>query len=164
MNTTRQGLGVLLGLTLTGFFLVSSSGCVSSGTYQLAQKEAEDAQRELKKERDKIAAIEKVQAERKKQMDEWLAKLGSVVDRMDVIAKTFGDLRNEVTRLRISRELERGKASGISFALEGEPLLSQSKEEMQPKASVPSGDAKQRLKDLLQTLQGLMEQSEPRAQ
>lgn len=164
MNTIRRRLGVLLGLTLTGLFLVSHTGCVSSSTYQIAKKEAEVAQRELKKEQERIAAVEKVQAERKKQMDEWIVKLGGVVDRMDVISRTFGDLRTEVTRMRITRELERGKTSGISFVLEGEPPVSQPREEMQPRASAPSSDSKQRLKELLHTLQGLLEQSEPRAQ
>lgn len=151
---------VLMALTVLGI-----NGCVSSGTYETAKKQAEDAQRELKRERDRMAAIERVQAERKKQVDELLVKLGGITDRLDGISKSFGDLRNEVTRLRISRELERGgQSSGISYSLEGETPLLQLKEEAHPKPISPAVDSKQRMKDLLLNLQNLLEKGDTKIQ
>ncbi len=151
---------VLMALTVLGI-----NGCVSSGTYEAAKKQAEDAQRELRRERDRMAAIERVQAERKKQVDELLVKLSGITDRLYGISKSFAELQNEVTRLRISRELEKsGQSSGISYSLEGETPLLQLKEEAHPKPISPAVESKQRMKDLLQNLQNLLEKGDTKTQ
>jgi hypothetical protein len=41
--------------------------------------------------------VEKVHAERKKLVDEWLSKLGHEVKRLNIIATTCSDLQNELT-------------------------------------------------------------------
>lgn len=161
MLSNRKRFSLAMSVVLMALTVVGINGCVSSGTYQAAKKEAEDAQRELRRERERMAAIEKVQTERKKQMDDLLARLGGVTDRLDGISKSFGDLRNEVTRMRISRELEHsGKSSGITFSVEGEPPLLQLRGDEPPKPSVPAVDPKQRMKDLLNNLHNLLEQGE----
>jgi hypothetical protein len=161
MLSNGNRFSLVMPAVLVALTVLEINGCVSSGTYQAAKKQADDAQRELKRERDRMAAIEKVQTERKKQLDDLLVKLSGVTDRLDGISKSFGDLRNEVTRMRISRELEQGnKSSGISFSIEGEPPLLQLREESQPKPSVPAVDPKQRMKELLNNLHNLLEQGE----
>ena len=165
MKINGKRFSPVLFIALSALTVLDTSGCVSSGAYQAVKKEAEDAQRELKWARERVAAIEKAHTDRKTPLDELIVKLGGVTDRLDGISKSFGDLRSEVTRLRIARELERGgTASGISFAVDSEPPLPQLKEEAQPKPGAPAVEPKQRIKDLLQNLHNLLEKGEPKAQ
>jgi hypothetical protein len=103
------------------FFAMPVLGCVSSGTYKAAKKEIQDLQHELQQERLKLQTIEKVFGERIKQMENLVSRLNSSVERYDGMAKNWSDLRNELTMLRVSRELERQKGGGgIGIVLEGD--------------------------------------------
>ena len=108
---------------ISGVFLAMSvSGCVSSGTYELAQKEAQDLKRELQQERGKREAIEKTYGERIKQMENLATRLNISAERYDNITKSWSDLRNELTALRVNREMERQKGiCGVGLVLEGDP-------------------------------------------
>lgn len=163
MNATRQTLNLVLVMTVVGVISVFSAGCVSSGSYQAVKKEAEDAQRELRTERMKMAAIEKFHADRKKQTDELVNRLGSAVDRLDSIARNWGDLGYEINRLRIARELERqrvpDKPSGMSIVLENEPRAPEPGQGKPLNLLVTPSESKQRIKELIQQLQGLVEQN-----
>jgi hypothetical protein len=99
-------------LVLLGFAAGSVSGCVSSSTYEAVKKEAEALRHELQQERLKLGAIEKTYAERMKQMEHMISRLGSSAEQFDRIAKSWGELRMELMALRINRELERQKSGG----------------------------------------------------
>ena len=100
---------------------MSLSGCVSSGTYELAQKESQDLKRELLQERGKRDAIEKTYGERIKQMENLATRLNISAERYDNITKSWSDLRNELTALRVNREMERQKGiCGVGMVLEGD--------------------------------------------
>ena len=167
MMITRRKLETVLRYGAAGLFAVTISGCVSSGTYQEMKQAAEDAQRNLQRERQKVQAIEKAEVERKKQMDEWMSKLGSAVERLDGTARTWSELRLELRRLRIDRELERqahpGKPGGIGIVLESQGSQPDPQAPL-PKPFAFSNDPKLRLKDLLNQLQGVIEESEGKGQ
>ncbi len=167
MMIIGQRRGAALRYGAAGLVAVAMFGCVSSGTYQEMKQAAEDAQRNLQRERQKVQAIEKAEVERKKQMEEWLAKLGGSVERLDGMTKSWNDLRVELRRLRIDRELERqaqsGKPGGIGLVIESQGS------QPDPQASTPkpfvfSNDPKLRLKDLLNQLQGVIQESESKSQ
>jgi septal ring factor EnvC (AmiA/AmiB activator) len=121
MFTTSWTARLLSVLVIAGVFALPVLGCVSSGKYEAAKKEVQDLQHELQQERLKSQAIEKTYGERLKQMDSLVSRLNSSVERYDGIAKNWSDLRNELTMLRVSREMERMKGgSGIGIILEGD--------------------------------------------
>ena len=121
MFTTSWTARLLSVLVIPGFFAMSVPGCVSSGTYQAAKKEAQDLQRELQQERVKREAIEKTYGERTKQMENLANRLSLSAERYDNITKSWSDLRNELTLLRVNRELERQRGvCGIGMVLEGD--------------------------------------------
>lgn len=121
MVTTSWTARLLSLLVISGFCAMSVFGCVSSSAYRAAKKEAEDLQRELQQERFKLHAIEKTYGERMKQMENLASRLSTSVERYDGIAKNWIELRNELTMLRVSRELERQKGGGgIGIVLEGD--------------------------------------------
>lgn len=163
MNITRQTLNLVLAMAMVGAIAVSNAGCVSSSSYKAVKKEAEDAQRELRTERTKMAAVEKFHVDRKKQTDELVNKLGSAVDKLDSMTKNWGDLQHELNRLRIARELERqrvsDKPSGMSIVLESEPRVPELGQGKPLNLLVTPGESKQRIKELIQQLQGLAEQN-----
>jgi hypothetical protein len=111
----------LLSITIiAGFFSMSVTGCVSSGTYEGAKKEAQSLKRELAQERVKREAIEKTYAERRKLMEN--------------ITESWSDLRNEITMLRVNHEWERQQGiCGIGMVLEGDaPSTTAAKPYMDP--------------------------------
>src|SRR5262245_58165967 len=122
MFTTSGTARLLSLLVIPGLFAVPVLGCVSSSKYEAAKKEVQELQHELREERLRSQAIEKAYGERLKQMETLVSRLGSSVERYDGIAKSWNDLRNELTMLRVSREMERmkGGGSGIGIILEGD--------------------------------------------
>jgi TolA-binding protein len=123
MNRISRSTRLLSVAVILGFFLLSVPGCVSSSTYKAAKKEAEDLRHELQQERLKVVAVEKMHAQRIKQMEDLASRFGSSVQRLEDVAKNWSDLRSELVRLRINRELERQKAGGgIGIVLDNDSL------------------------------------------
>lgn len=122
MLTTSWSARLLSVLVISGLFTISVVGCVSSSKYEAAKKEVQDLQRELQQERLRSQGIEKTYGDRLKQMETLVNRLGSSAEKYDGIAKSWNDLRNELTMLRVSREMERLKAAGggVGLILEGE--------------------------------------------
>lgn len=158
MNTTRDHPILVFVATVAGVVILSSTGCVSSSKYEAVKKQAEQTQRELQQERQKMLELEKVSAERRKLMDELISKLGFEVKRLNVIATSWGDLRDELTLLRISRELQRGKPNSISLVIEGQSAAPEPAQSMESPPGAARSESKGLLKDLVQQLQILLEQ------
>ena len=119
MFITSWAPGFLPIPVIAGFFAIS--GCVSSGTYELVKKEAEDLKHELTRERVKREAIEKTYDERTEQMENLTNRLNVSDRRYETITKSWNDLRNQLTFLLVNRELERQKdLCGIGMVLEGD--------------------------------------------
>lgn len=107
-------------LVIPGCFMMSVPGCVSSSTYEAAKKENQDLQHELQQERIKQQAIEKTFGDRLKQMENLVSRLSGSAERYEGMAKSWSDLRDELTILRVNRELERQRGGGgIGLVLHG---------------------------------------------
>ena len=87
--------------------------------------------------------------------------LQQTVDRVDQLAVDFRKTREELERVRLEQALERHaterKVGGGVIRLEEEPPAAGGKPDGQSKAQPQSGEPKQRLKDLLDQIQGLLE-------
>lgn len=70
MDTTARRTRLLSVVVSLGFCVLSAPGCVSSSTYQVAKKEAEDLRQELQQERLKVQAMEKMHTQRIKQLED----------------------------------------------------------------------------------------------
>jgi hypothetical protein len=97
-------------------------------------------------------------------VDEWLSKLGHEVKRLNIIATTCSDLQNELTLLRISRELQRGKSTGISLVIEGQPSTPEPGQSMESQPGAAQSQSKELLKDLSQQLRRLFEEQDSQKQ
>ena len=97
-------------------------------------------------------------------MDEWLSKLGYEVKRLNIIATTCSDLQNELTLLRISRELQRGKSTGISLVIEGQPSTPEPGQSRELQPGGRSESIQELLKDLSQQLRRLFEEQDSQKQ
>lgn len=94
-------------------------------------------------------------------LKELESTLQQTVDRVEHLAVDFRKTQEELERVRLERVLDRLAAEQKSgrgvIRLEEEVPPPGSGPLSQPKASVPSSEAKQRLKDLLEQIQGLLE-------
>lgn len=125
MFTTSWAPRLLPGVLIPGFFVMSVLGCVSSSTYEAAKKEAQDLRHELQQEQLKRETIEQTYGQQMKEMEDLVAHLTSAVKEYDAIAKNWGGLRDELTMLRVNRELERQRGhGGIGIVLEGDATSS----------------------------------------
>ncbi len=162
MNRTAWRGHENVAMTLVGLAIVIGAGCVSSGTYEAARREAEIAQRELQQQRFKLQATEKMQADRKKEMDEWVSKLGAVVEKLEEMTKNWSELQEELTRLKIARELERqrgqGKEGTISIVVEHTPTVSSPSADPSAQLQTEPGGSREQARDLLRQLQHYLEQ------
>jgi hypothetical protein len=132
---------------VAGVIILSSTGCVSSSKYEAVKREAEQTQRELQKERQKMLEVEKVHVERKKLVEEWLGKLRQEVKRLNIIATSCADLQNELTLLRISRELHLGgKPSSMSIVIERQSSALEPAQSVESQPEDASGESKELLK------------------
>jgi hypothetical protein len=147
MNSTRDHPILVFVATVAGVIILSNTGCVSSSKYEAVKREAEQTQRELQKERQKMLEVEQVHAERKKLVEEWLGKLGQEVKRLNIIATSCGDLQNELTLLRISRELHLGgKPNSISIVIEAQPSAFESAPSVESQPGAAQSESKELLK------------------
>lgn len=96
-----------------------------------------------------------------RRLNEMETTLQHTVDRLERLAQDFRKTQDELMRVRLEQALERQGAeqrpARAVIRLEEELPASTTKPETQPKASVPSSEVKQRLKDLMEQLQGLLE-------
>ncbi|HXF94130.1 MAG TPA: hypothetical protein VNK46_15355 [Nitrospiraceae bacterium] len=162
MNRTAWRGHENVATALLGLAIVIGVGCVSSGTYEAARREAETAQRELQQQRFKLQATEKMHADRKKEMDEWVSKLGAAVEKLEEVTKNWSELQEELTRLRIARELERqrgqGKEGTISIVVEHGPAVSPPSADPSARLQTEPGESREQARDLLRQLQHYLEQ------
>lgn len=107
------------------------------------------------------ASTQSKTTEVQRRLHELEARLQHTVDRLDRLAEDFRKTQDELVRVRLDRALERQAAEQRStravIRLEEEMPASATTPETQAKASVPSNEAKQRLKDLIDQLRGLLE-------
>jgi 16S rRNA C1402 (ribose-2'-O) methylase RsmI len=94
-------------------------------------------------------------------LKELESTLHQTMDRLEHLAQDFRKTQEELERVRLERALERQAAEQRSgrgvIRLEEEMPASANRPESQPKASVQSGEARQRIQDLMEQIKGLLE-------
>lgn len=165
MNRNRGRLPLRVMLGLGAVLPMVTVGCVSTDLYETAKREAQQTQAQLHKEQGRAQALElqnKDLAQRMDKMEKWVDKLWHTSERLEGLGKDLDELRDELVRLRIDRELQRQKGRSQSpmggIRLEPEPDRPEAEPAAKIKPQVSSEEAKQRLRDLMQQLKTILEQ------
>jgi hypothetical protein len=145
---------LLFGLIAIGLGL-GGSACVSGDTYELAKKDAENArllyQNEQRQTLDLVANNKRL----KQQIEELDAALRETKEKLARINREWLETRDELLRLKIEREQRRSARHG-----ESQLNLDTAKPDSDERAKrqLQSEDPKRRLKEILEELQGLLQQ------
>lgn len=106
-------LSVTAGL---GLLAAGTTGCVSTSSYEAMQHEADTArvqaresQIQYAQERLKVHTLEKRNKELKQQTDKWEGNLRTTIERLELLGDDWGQVRDDLIRLNIDRELRRMK-------------------------------------------------------
>lgn len=109
-----QGARVSLLFVLLVFFTMGATGCVSVDRYQAMEAEAAQARQQLKEaqvayaqEKLRTITLEKQNNALKAQTDKWEANLKDTITRLEGLADDWGQVRDDLIRLNMDRELKR---------------------------------------------------------
>ena len=150
--------------------ILSTFGCVSLDTYDEIQREADaaragvrEAQVQYAQERLKVLSLEKRNEELKQQTDKWEVNLRGALERLEFLAGEWGDVRDDLIRLNIERELHQMRtrnpnATG-AFRLEPRKKPASSRKATQRSLIIPKNQDRQELEDVLEEFRGLLEKS-----
>jgi hypothetical protein len=138
------------------------TGCVSSDTYQLAKKDAENARSVLQNEQRHAQEISEANKRMKMQIEELQANLREMKENLVRTEREWRDTRDELLRIKIDREQQRrgGQQREAQLGLDtSRPLvpLPSETEASRRKAASPE-EIKQRLKTVLEQLQGVLQE------
>ena len=162
MNTRWRGIRPTMMIALMGVFVVSSTGCVSSTSYKAVEKEASNAQRMYDEEHLRALELEAKNNELAQRMEVWDATLRNTMNRLERLANDWGEVRDDLIRQNLDRELQRMKRQGKMA--EGTILLQRKRrspgtdEVAQVEPQVSSAEAKDRAKGLMKQSRGVLEQ------
>lgn len=145
---------VLLGVMAIGVAL-GGSACVSGDTYELARKDAENArllyQNEQRQTQDLVANNKRL----KQQIEELEAALRDTREKLARVDREWREVRDELLRLKIEREQRRSARQHGESQLN----LDTAKPDTDERARrLLPDDSKRRLRELLEELQGLLQQ------
>lgn len=95
---------------------LGASGCVSVGTYDAMKQEADQAKEQLKEaqvayaqEKLRVLTLEKQNSALKAQTDKYQADLKESIAKLQRLADDWGQVRDDLIRLNMDRELRRLK-------------------------------------------------------
>lgn len=176
MTKATQNRGLTIVMTLLAVLALLVIGCASRGSQDQVKQGVQSAaprdpaqmkgpflspQMQSFNQELRAASTQAKTTEVQYRLKELESTLHDTVDRLERLAQDFRRTQEELVRVRLERALERqaseqGSGRGV-IRLEEEMPASASKPESQPKASVQSGEAKQRLRDLIEQIRGLLE-------
>lgn len=141
------------------------SGCVSSGTYELARKDAENAtllyQNEARRAQELTALAQQLTA----RIDAAKAELRSLEERIARTEQDFQRTRDELLEIKIDREREqhaiRKQLKVAQARLQQEQALIDADASVRPKLGTQSEETRKRLKELVGEIQGLLREMVP---
>lgn len=160
-GTQHSGLTILM--TLLAVLAVLVVGCASRGLREPVQMKGPFLSPQMQSFNQELRAA-RTQAQTTEVQDrlkELESTVRQTVDRLEHLSDDFRKTQEELVRVRLERALERQateqKSGGGVIRLEEEMPAPPTKSQSLPKASVPSSEAKQHLKELLDQIQGLLE-------
>jgi septal ring factor EnvC (AmiA/AmiB activator) len=139
-----------------------ANGCVSSDTYQLAKQDAENARLLLQNEQQHAQGLSEANKRMKLQIEELQATLREMKENLVRTEREWRETRDELLRIKIDREQQRRGGQqrdaqpGLDTSRPLVPLPSET-EASRRKAASPE-EIKQRLKTVLEHLQGVLQE------
>lgn len=153
------GTGIALGLAV----LV---GCVSQNTYDLARMDAENAKLRYQQEAQRTQALTEQIRQMKIQIDDLETKSRAAGETADRATREYKQVRDELLAMKISQEQEqhriKTKLKQNLKQLDQERTLLELEQDLGKKYENATPETKQRVKELLQQIDGLLQQTTPR--
>jgi hypothetical protein len=171
MHVTRSG-AVIRGTARAGVALPLIAGlaimtaCVSSDAYELARKDADNARLLHQNEQRHAQELALANKRMKQQVEEMQATLREMRDTLARSERDWREARDELLRIKIDREQQRrsGRERDAPVGLETSRQPTEAPRPVPPdveaarrKASPPD-EVKQRLKTVLEQLQGVLQE------
>jgi hypothetical protein len=153
------GIGFVLGLT-------GLVGCVSQNTYDLARMDAENARLRYQQETQRTQALTEQIKQMKLQIEDLETKSRIAGETADRATRDYKQVRDELLAMKISQEQEqhriKTKLKQNLKQLDQERALLELDQDLGKKYENAAPETKQRVRELLQQIDGLLQQTAPR--
>jgi monoamine oxidase len=141
-------------------------GCVSQNTYELARMDAENARLRYQQETQRTQALTEQVKQMKLQIEELETKARIAGETADRATRDYKQVRDELLAMKISQEQEqhriKTKLKQNLKQLDQERALLELDQDLSKKYENASPETKQRVRELLQQIDGLLQQAAPR--
>jgi chromosome segregation ATPase len=147
---------LLLLIWIAGSLAGGVTGCVSSDSYALAKRDAENARLLYQNEQRQAQELAANNKRLKQQIEELDVALRETRDKLTRSDREWREARDELLRLKIEREQHRTSRERGDSQLNLDTAKPDTDD--RPRTHPQSDEAKRRLKDLLEQLHGLLQQ------
>lgn len=153
------GAGIALGLA-------SAVGCVSQNTFELARMDAENAKLRYQQEAQRTQALTEQVKQMRFQIEDLEIKLRNASETADRASREYKQIRDELLAMKIRQEQEQHRIKTrlrqSLKQLDQERALLESEQDLSAKYDGATPETKERVKELLQQIDGLLHQTAPR--
>lgn len=162
MKTLSTHLAIIT--VLGGLVAAAQTACVSGSTYELAKSNAENAKLLYQNEQRRSQELVATNKRMKQQIDDLESNLRISREQLERKDKEWREARDELLRMKIDKEQQRHKSRDRLTEASPRPEVVEkagpaSDFDSRPKSQAQSEDAKRRVKELLEQLQGLLDQN-----
>jgi hypothetical protein len=141
-------------------------GCVSQNTYDLARMDAENARLRYQQETQRTQALTEQIKQMKLQIEDLETKSRIAGETADRATRDYKQVRDELLAMKISQEQEqhriKTKLKQNLKQLDQERALLELDQDLGKKYENAAPETKQRVRELLQQIDGLLQQTAPR--
>lgn len=153
------GAGIVLGLA-------SVVSCVSQTSYELARMDAENAQLRYQQEAQRAQALAEQVKQMKFQIEDLETKQRTASEIADRATREYKQVRDELLAMKIRQEQEQHRIKARLRQnlkqLNQERTLLETEQDLSTKYEGATPETKERVKELLQQIDGLLHQTAPR--
>lgn len=162
MKTWSTHLAIVT--VLGGLVAATQTACVSSSTYELAKSNAENAKLLYQNEQRRSQELVATNKRMKQQIEDLESNLRISREQLERKDKEWREARDELLKMKIDKEQQRHKSrERLSEASSRPEVIEKAGPatdfDSRSKSQAQSEDAKRRVKELLEQLQGLLEQN-----
>jgi len=147
------GLGIVIG---------GATGCVSYSTYELAKRDAEHTRLLYQNETRRAAELAEQNKKLRLQVEDMEAKVRNATETADRASREYKAVRDELLALKMQSEEERHLAKDrlkhAQKQLDKERAVLEAEAELQAKSPAVSEQTRDRVRQLLQEVQSLLQQ------
>ncbi len=153
------GAGIVLGLA-------SVVGCVSQNSYELARMDAENATLRYQQEAQRTQVLAEQVKQMKVQIEDLETKRRTASETADRATREYKQVRDELLAMKIRQEQEqhriKTRLKQNLKQLDQERTLLEAEQDLSTKYEGAAPETKERVKELLQQIDGLLHQTAPR--